>query len=100
MNYNLQTYIKRDLEAELRYSLNSFPVTALLGPRQCGKSTLARHVVSDIEGTTYLDLEKPSDLRKLDDPEFFFHTRKDSLICIDENSNWPGVVSHHAGDGR
>ncbi len=84
MSYDLQRYIRRDLEPELRHSLNSFPVTALLGPRQCGKSTLARHIVSDIERTTYLDLERPSDLRKLDDPEFFFHTRKDSLICIDE----------------
>ena len=84
MTFNLQRYIKRDLEAELRNSLASFPVTALLGPRQCGKTTLARHVVSDIEGTTYLDLEKPSDLRKLDDPEFFFHARKERLICIDE----------------
>jgi predicted AAA+ superfamily ATPase len=34
--------------------------------------------------TVYLDLEKPSDLRKLEDPEFFFHTQKDKLICIDE----------------
>ena len=84
MAFNLQRYIKRDLETELRHSLDSFPVTALLGPRQCGKSTLARHVVSNIEGTTYLDLEKPSDLRKLDDPEFFFHTQKQRLVCIDE----------------
>jgi len=84
MNYKLQRYIKRHLEPELRHSLQSFPVTALLGPRQCGKSTLARHVVSEIENTTYLDLEKPSDLRKLDDPEFFFHTQQQKLVCIDE----------------
>jgi len=63
---------------KLRASLQSFPVTALLGPRQCGKSTLARHVVADREGTIYLDLEKPSDLRKLEDAEFFFHTQKDN----------------------
>jgi predicted AAA+ superfamily ATPase len=59
-------------------------VTALLGPRQCGKSTLARHVVAGQPDTVYLDLEKPSDLRKLEDAEFFFHTQKDKLICIDE----------------
>jgi hypothetical protein len=72
------------MEAKLQESLRSFPVTALLGPRQCGKSTLARHVVADRMDTVYLDLEKPSDLRKLEDPEFFFHTQKDKLICIDE----------------
>jgi predicted AAA+ superfamily ATPase len=72
------------MEAKLQESLRSFPVTALLGPRQCGKSTLAGHVVADRMDTVYLDLEKPSDLRKLDDAEFFFHTQKEKLICIDE----------------
>jgi len=84
MNYKLQRYINRSLEAKLKESLRSFPVTALLGPRQCGKSTLARHVVAERMDTVYLDLEKPSDLRKLEDAEFFFHTQKDKLICIDE----------------
>jgi predicted AAA+ superfamily ATPase len=68
----------------LQHSLHLFPVTALIGPRQCGKSTLARRIVADIPNTTYLDLEKPSDQRKLDDAEFFFYTQKEQLICIDE----------------
>jgi len=84
MTYKLQRYIKRRLELKLRESLQSFPVTALLGPRQCGKSTLAWYVVADRADTVYLDLEKPSDLRKLEDAEFFFHTQKDKLVCIDE----------------
>ncbi|OAD20250.1 AAA ATPase [Candidatus Thiomargarita nelsonii] len=82
--YNLQIYIPRRLATELRDSLNSFPITALLGPRQCGKSTLAKHIVRDCENTIYLDLERPSDLRKIEDAEFFFHTQRDKLICIDE----------------
>jgi predicted AAA+ superfamily ATPase len=89
MNYNLQRYIKRDLESEVRHSLESFPVTALIGPRQCGKSTLARKIVSDVPNTTYLDLERPSDLRKLDDPEFYFHSQRQQLICIDEVQTGP-----------
>ena len=84
MNYRLQRYINRRTEIKLQESLRSFPVTALLGPRQCGKSTLARHVIADRADTVYLDLEKPSDLRKLEDAEFFFHTQKDKLVCIDE----------------
>ena len=84
MPYKLQRYINRRTEVKLQESLRSFPVTALLGPRQCGKSTLARHVVADRADTVYLDLEKPSDLRKLEDAEFFFHTQKDKLVCIDE----------------
>ncbi len=84
MNFNLQRYIPRRLEKEIRSSLDSFPVTALLGPRQCGKSTLARHIVKGRADTVFLDLERPSDFRKLHDPEFFFHSQKGKLICIDE----------------
>ncbi len=84
MSYNLQRYIPRQLEGELVQALDSFPVTAILGPRQCGKSTLAKHIVSDREDTLFLDLQRPSDLRKLTDPELFFHTHRNKLICIDE----------------
>ena len=84
MSYNLQRYVPRQLEGELVKSLDSFPVTAILGPRQCGKSTLAKHIVSAREDTLFLDLQRPSDLRKLTDPELFFHTHRNKLICIDE----------------
>ena len=66
-------------------------MTALLGPRQCGKSTLARRVVSAFEDAVYLDLERPSDLRKLDDAEFFFSSRRERLICIDEIQMGPSL---------
>ncbi len=84
MVYDLQRYVPRQVEEELIKSLDSFPVTAILGPRQCGKSTLAKHIVSDREDTLFLDLERPSDLRKLTDPELFFHTHRENLVCIDE----------------
>lgn len=48
-------------------------------------------MVSSIENTVYLDLEKPSDHRKLEDPEFFFHTHRDPLICIDEIQMGPAL---------
>ena len=84
MDYNLQRYIPRKLEGELVQALDSFPVTAILGPRQCGKSTLAKHIVSKREDTLFLDLQRPSDLHKLTDPELLFHTHRDKLICIDD----------------
>jgi predicted AAA+ superfamily ATPase len=37
----------------------------------------------------YLDLERPSDLRKIEDPEWFFSTQKGKLICIDEIQKKP-----------
>ncbi|HYA15534.1 MAG TPA: ATP-binding protein [Syntrophales bacterium] len=87
----MQTYIPRKLEHDLKQSLNSSPVTALLGPRQCGKSTLARHIIESLEKTIYLDLEKPSDMRKLDDPEFFFSAQQNKLVCIDEIQRVPDI---------
>ncbi|MGD9577268.1 MAG: AAA family ATPase, partial [Syntrophorhabdus sp.] len=64
----MQTLVKRNAESIILKDLHNFPVVAILGPRQCGKSTLARMLKDKIEGFVYLDLESPSDLRKLDDP--------------------------------
>ena len=97
MSSRLQRYINRRTEIKLQESLRSFPVTALLGPRQCGKSTLARHAVANRLDTVYLDLEKPSDLRKLEDAEFFFHIQQDEQVCIDEVQRGAGTVPNYSG---
>ncbi len=45
---------------------------ALLGPRQVGKFTMAKRVLEAHPEAIYLDLERPSDLNKLRDPEAYF----------------------------
>lgn len=80
----MQTYINRGVTGELQQSLEHNPVTAMIGPRQCGKSTLARHVLQSRRDALFLDLELPSDMRKLVDPELFLQEHADCLICIDE----------------
>ncbi|NTW07346.1 MAG: ATP-binding protein [Syntrophaceae bacterium] len=80
----MQRYINRYVTGELQQSLSQNPVTALIGPRQCGKSTLARHVLQNRKDALFLDLELPSDMRKLGDPELFLQEHADRLICIDE----------------
>ena len=70
-------------------SLDHIPVLALLGPRQCGKSTLAGMLLKDNNNVVHLDLERPADLRALSDPEAFFRLNEDKLICIDEIQNIP-----------
>ena len=65
-------YIKRRLEESVRRALKRNPVAAVIGPRQCGKSTLVKHLREDTVPSVYLDLERPSDLAKLSDPELFF----------------------------
>lgn len=82
-------FIQRRISAEILRSLQNNPVVALLGPRQSGKSTLAKHLLTDFAEHIYLDLERPSDLHKLDDAEWFLSTQKGKLICIDEIQRKP-----------
>ena len=82
-------YIDRLIVPDIREGLKHYPVTAVVGPRQCGKSTLARKLLRTEKPLLYLDLEKPSDLAKLDEPEWFLSTQKDKLICIDEIQRKP-----------
>lgn len=84
--------IPRALEPALQTAIANNPVTAILGPRQCGKSTLAKHYLRQLppsKPSIYLDLERPSDLRKLDDPEWFLSTLTNHLVCIDEIQRLP-----------
>lgn len=80
----MHTYIERELTAAVINKLRTNPVVAILGPRQCGKSTLAKAILKNLKDTLFLDLERPSDLNKLRDPELFFSSNKDKLICLDE----------------
>lgn len=86
-------YYPRKLEQEILYSLQNNPVTAILGPRQCGKSTLVKHLLKDRKDSLYLDLERPSDLNKLEDPEWFLESQKDKLVCLDEIQRKPNLFS-------
>jgi predicted AAA+ superfamily ATPase len=82
-------FIHRSIEPDITRTINNFPVTAVTGPRQCGKSTLMKHLMERYPRSIYLDLEKPSDLDRLDDAEWFLSSQKDKLVCIDEVQRRP-----------
>jgi len=85
-------YYFRLTEAALSDSLKNFPVTAVTGPRQCGKSTLVKQFVQENKKWSnyiYLDLERPSDLQKLDNAEWFLSAHRGKLVCIDEIQRKP-----------
>lgn len=84
-------YIRRALERDLATSLGESPVVAVLGPRQCGKSTLIRHLAEKRKNSVFLDLERPSDLAKLADPEFYLSRLRGRLVCIDEIQSRPDL---------
>lgn len=82
--------IPRIKEDQIFKSLRAFPVTAILGPRQVGKTTLARKLAKQSDASTiYLDLELPSDLNKLQSPELYLREHGDCLIIIDEIQRMP-----------
>jgi len=68
----------------IRKSLSRSKITAVLGPRQCGKSTLARYFYDEHQSkATYFDLEHPADKRALQNPMSALESLQ-GLIIIDE----------------
>ena len=86
-------FIERELTRSIQKRLSNNPAVALLGPRQCGKTSLAKHLISAIEGSYYLDLENPRDLARLSDPLLFFEEHKGQLVCLDEIQRIPEIFS-------
>jgi len=85
----MKALIKRtELGATLRSALAKNPVVALLGPRQCGKSTLARQIAGQSRSVSYLDLENPSDLAVLAEPMSAL-ARFKGLVVLDEIQRRP-----------
>ena len=90
--------IDRRLAPQLERLLAEFPAVALLGPRQVGKTTLARTLAPTLRAAgrdrtspDYLDLESPADLQKLEDVEGYLRSRTDRLVIIDEVQRAPGL---------
>jgi uncharacterized protein len=88
---------RTSMEAALRAALAQSPAVALLGPRQVGKTTLARNYAAQNSNSLYLDMERNSDLRKLDDPEAFLKTMTGRLVIIDEVHRVPSLFAELRG---
>lgn len=77
------SYLARSaLETRVEQSLARSPVTALLGPRQCGKTTLARRLAAKRPSTMF-DLESPADRARLQNPEMALGSLG-GLVVLDE----------------
>lgn len=75
--------INRVISENLKELLQFFPVVAIIGPRQVGKTTLAKSLVPK-KSTIYLDLEYPNDLIQLNEASLFFEAHQDKCIILDE----------------
>ncbi len=86
----MHDYIPRLAESVIEKRLDENPTVAILGPRQCGKSSVVRHLIqSRFKDAVFLDLEDSTDILKLHDPKIFFEQNAGRLICIDEVQNIP-----------
>jgi predicted AAA+ superfamily ATPase len=82
--------IKRaELLASLKEALSRSRVVVLMGPRQCGKTTLARQILSE-QSVNYFDLEDPADLERLVEPMTALRTLR-GLVVIDEVQRRPNI---------
>ncbi len=81
-----------DRKADLtlvRTALKRSRIVALLGPRQCGKTTIARQFV-DVDSLNYFDLEDPQSLARLTEPDIALRPLK-GLVVIDEIQRRPDL---------
>jgi uncharacterized protein len=81
--------IKRKLEGIIKESLGNFPIVGIIGARQVGKTTLAKVLADEYNSCIYLDLERPSDLAKLQEPELYLEAHRDKLVILDEIQRMP-----------
>ncbi|WP_342347857.1 ATP-binding protein [uncultured Nitrospira sp.] len=73
----------------LKTAIQRSRVVVLSGPRQCGKTTLARELLGE-ESVNYFDLEDPASLARLDEPMTALRPLK-GLVVIDEVQRRPDL---------
>jgi hypothetical protein len=90
--------IVREADALARRALTWSPAVALLGPRQVGKTTLARALASATPGALYLDLESSEDRARLSQPRAFMRANRGRLLVLDEIQHVPDVFAEIRGE--
>ena len=84
--------IPRYLQGQIEDSLAKYPAVGLVGPRQVGKTTLAKAIQAHTkQKAVYIDLELPSDHTKLRDAELYLGQFSDRLVIIDEIQRMPSL---------
>jgi predicted AAA+ superfamily ATPase len=100
--------IPRRLDRLVRERLDHMPGVVLLGPRQIGKTTLARGIAEERGAAAlYLDLEDGADRALLSDPRAFLDTQFGKLVVMDEVQRMPdlfsalrGIIDQRRRDGE
>ena len=87
-------YIYRSITPDVLELINHFPVVGIIGPRQVGKTTLVKKLMSQInKKCVYLDLELPEDVVKLQDPQIYLEQHEDKCVILDEIHRMPDIFT-------
>ena len=87
-------YIYRNLTTNILDIIHNFPVVGIVGPRQVGKTTFVKELISHIDKKcVYLDLELPEDLGKLHDPQIYLEQHEENCVILDEIQRMPNIFS-------
>lgn len=100
--------IERHLKTELIEAIQFLPAVAVLGPRQVGKTTFVKQIVTELKRTSvYLDLEYTPDHDKLRQPDLYFREHEQELVILDEVQRVPdlfpllrAMIDQHRVPGR
>ncbi|MEX2596598.1 MAG: ATP-binding protein [Salibacteraceae bacterium] len=77
---------------ELQSHMSYFPAVGIIGPRQVGKTTLAKTIAKELDKKAmYIDLENPADEAQLFDPVLFFQQNEERCVILDEVQRRPDL---------
>jgi len=83
--------VKREITAKIKAMANKMPIISIAGPRQSGKTTLAKMCFPDYR---YVNLENPDTMEEaISDPRLFLNSGRKGLI-IDEIQKYPKLLSY------
>lgn len=81
--------ITRAEELKIESSLQKYPAVGILGPRQVGKTTLAKQLAEHFPGSTYFDFENPEHLVRISDSTAALRPYENQLVILDEVQRVP-----------
>ena len=101
-------YLPRSAEPALLQLVRTQPAVVLVGPRQVGKTSLAKHLASQLsKPVVYFDLENPDDFNQLANPSLLLGPLKDHTVILDEVQRVPSLfpllrslIDQHRQAGR
>ncbi|QMW00107.1 ATP-binding protein [Spirosoma foliorum] len=82
--------IDRAIITRVKENLTFFPIVSIIGPRQVGKTTLAKQLSGQLsKPTLYLDLELATDAQKLEDAQTYLQQNTSKCVILDEIQRMP-----------